>query len=154
MNNDINFNHLAWELGLGIYSRHYIKLSSSNLSPNSLAPDGASVKIQTEQVSLYGPHLMFQCLYWLTLLERAGKLEDLSSAKLIFPTLSPTGAETEYTRWARTRGVDDQPLGGNLKRHWQPCAFPSGCEVSTTTNFDSILCVTGTTIQALVNSES
>lgn len=63
MNNDINFNRLAWEPGPDIYSRHYIKLSSSNLNPNPLAPDGASVKIQTEQEALYGPHLIFQCLY-------------------------------------------------------------------------------------------
>lgn len=91
------FNHLAWAPDPDIYPRHCIGLSPPNIS----TPNGASIKVHTKQGSSYGPHLIFQCHYWLTLLQKDDK-EDLSSVKLVFPALrappppapSPIGAET------------------------------------------------------------
>lgn len=149
VNKGINFfHHLACAPGPDISLRHCTELSPSN--PSTL--NGTSIKVHTEPGSSYGPHLLFQCLYWLTVLEKADKLEDLCSAKLAFPTLPPplTQQEPRYNIQAEPgpgESTDDQPLGGHLRGHWQVWSLSIQLwGFSATTTFDSTLCVTGITI--------
>lgn len=121
------FNHLAWVPDPDIYPRHCMGLSPPNLS----TPDGASIKVHTEQGSSYGPHFIFQCRCWLTLLQKDGK-EDLSSVKLDFPLCPPTPSELRHNVQAKP-GPGElmiSPLEVTWEDTDKPAAFPSSCEVS------------------------